>query len=77
MHQCIYSIIPAPKRKCTCSSCGKEIEDLPNYTQIANVFACTAKKGDMSFHLGFGLGVPMCDKCDTETTETHFLTIYL
>lgn len=69
MEQCYYSIIPTPEEKRVCACCGKEIDGLPNYTQIGNIYLCYEIKRDERHYLGLGLGVPMCDDCDYDTTE--------
>lgn len=70
MDDCRYSIIPTPKNgEVTCACCGNKIEGLPYYTQIERRFLCTEKKGEESWHLGLGFGVPMCDDCDEDITN--------
>lgn len=70
MSNCNYSIVPKPGKTIICSKCGKKIEDLPYYTQVAKMYTCILKKNNTRFYVGLGLGVPMCDDCDENVEQT-------
>lgn len=64
-----YSIIPTPGSSMVCSSCGEKIEDLPEYTNLSQLFLCINRKGNKFFYIGIGIAVPMCAYCKPQVTE--------
>ncbi len=64
-----YAIIPTPKSNLGCSSCGKEIEGLPYYNQIVYLEKGGKIDNSADNYLGLGLRVPMCEDCDSATTD--------
>lgn len=85
MDNCKYSIIPTPGDNLTCSSCGKKMEELPYYIQVAKCFTYIGDLDNRSRFLGFGFGVPKCYDCDTELSSSventekrhHFIYVIL
>lgn len=63
MNYCRYSIIPTQQGTMSCSSCGKEIDDLPYYTQAAEFSTCIKNDDEANYYVCIGLGTPMCEDC--------------
>lgn len=74
MNYCKYSIIPTQHYPLRCSSCGKELEFIPYYTQLIELYTGINIQNGGDNYLGIGLRVPMCDECDSDISKTLIKT---